>query len=169
MNGSERREEILKIIMKNENKISGTKLAEMFAVSRQVIVQDIALLRAEGYDIISTNRGYLCKQTRHSRVFYVYHEDDRIQEELNLIVDNGARAEDVFVQHGIYGELRADLMIDSRKKVAEFMIGIESGMSSPLNKITSGYHFHTVTAESEEILDVVEQELMEKRFLMEKK
>lgn len=167
MNGAKRREEILKIIMKNENKISGTKLAEMFEVSRQVIVQDIALLRAEGYEIISTNRGYLCKEKkRATRVFYVYHEDERIQEELNLMVDNGAKVEDVFVKHGIYGELHADLLIDSRKKVLEFMKGIESGMSSPLNKITSGYHYHTVTAESEEILDAVEQELKEKKILV---
>ena len=167
MNGAKRREEILKIIMKNENKISGTKLAEMFEVSRQVIVQDIALLRAEGYEIISTNRGYLCKEKkRATRVFYVYHEDERIQEELNLMVDNGAKVEDVFVKHGIYGELHADLLIDSRKKVLEFMKGIESGMSSPLNKITSGYHYHTVTAESEEIPDAVEQELKEKKILV---
>ena len=166
MNGVKRREEILKIIMENENKISGKKLAERFDVSRQVIVQDIALLRAEGYEIISTNRGYLCRQRKlATRVFYVYHKDERIQEELNLIVDNGAKVEDVFVQHSVYGELRADLLIDSRKKVTEFMKEIESGISSPLNKITSGYHYHTVTAESEEILDAVEQELKEKQFL----
>lgn len=167
MNGVKRRKEILDVIMKNEYKISGTKLAEMFDVSRQVIVQDIALLRAEGYDIISTNRGYLCKQKETvSRTFFVYHEDDKMQEELNLIVDNGAKAEDVFVKHSVYGELRADLHIDSRKKVTEFMIGLERGMSSPLNKITSGYHYHTVSAESEEILDAVEKELKEKKFLI---
>lgn len=167
MDGAKRRKEILEVIMKNEYKISGTKLAEMFEVSRQVIVQDIALLRAEGYDIISTNRGYLCKQKEKvSRVFYIYHEDDRMQEELNLIVDNGAKADDVFVNHNVYGELRADLHVDSRKKVAEFMIGIEGGMSSPLNKITSGYHYHTISAESEEILDAVEKELREKKFLI---
>lgn len=167
MGGAKRREEILKIIMENENKISGTKLAEMFEVSRQVIVQDIALLRAEGYDIISTNRGYLCKEKKHSRIVYVYHEDAQLQEELNLIVDNGAKVEDVFVRHGVYGELHANLSIDSRKKVAEFMNGIEKGISSPLNKITSGYHYHTLTAETEEILDAVEQELKERGFLAE--
>lgn len=167
MNGAKRREEILKIIMENENKISGTKLAELFDVSRQVIVQDIALLRAEGYEIISTNRGYLCKQKKQvSRVFYVFHDDDRIRDELNLIVDNGGKAEDVFVQHSIYGELRAELLIDSRKKVADFMIEIESGTSSPLNKITSGYHYHTVSAESEDILDAIERELKDKNFLI---
>lgn len=165
MGGAKRREEILKIIMKNESKISGTALAEIFDVSRQVIVQDIALLRAEGYDIISTNRGYLCKEKKHSRIVSVYHDDARLLEELNLIVDNGAKVEDVFVRHSVYGELHADLSIDSRKKVVEFMSSIETGISSPLNKITSGYHYHTITAETEEILDVVEQELKEKGFL----
>lgn len=166
MCGSERREEILKIIMKNENKISGSKLAEMFEVSRQVIVQDIALLRAEGYEIISTNRGYLCKEKQMaSRVFYVYHTDGQIQEELNLIVDNGAKVQDVFIKHEVYGELRAELLIDSRKKVMEFMKNMENGKSSPLNKITSGYHYHTIVAEDEKILDEVEKELKESNFL----
>lgn len=167
MSGAKRREEILKVIKENSQKISGTKLAEMFDVSRQVIVQDIALLRAEGYEIISTNRGYLCRDKKFfSRVFYVFHEDDRIMEELNLIVDNGAKAEDVFVEHSVYGELRAELRIDSRKKVKEFVQSIQNGQSSPLNKITSGYHYHTVSAETEEILDDVEKDLSEKNFLI---
>lgn len=169
MNGTERRDKILEIIMKNETKISGTALAEMFQVSRQVIVQDIALLRAEGYEIISTNRGYLCKEkTMASRVFYVYHEDDRILEELNLIVDSGATVKDVFVNHEIYGNLKAELEIDSRKKAKEFVQNIENGSSTPLNKITSGYHYHTVIAEKEEILEEIEAELRKCNFLVKK-
>ncbi|MDO4340122.1 MAG: transcription repressor NadR [Eubacteriales bacterium] len=168
MSGEKRRQEIMKYITGSKKPVSGTKLAEQFSVSRQVIVQDIALLRAEGLEILSTNRGYFCHTPAQSvRIFYVMHEDSRIMEELNLIVDNGGKVEDVFVHHEIYGELRAELALDSRKKVLDFVRGIESGKSSPLTTITSGYHYHTVSAESDEILDIIEKELREKNFLVQ--
>lgn len=168
MSGEERRKEILKYIGKSPVPVSGTKLAEYFHVSRQVIVQDIALLRAEGTEIFSTNRGYICKMpSLVSKVYYVHHDDSRIREEMNLIVDNGGRIENVFVHHEVYGELRAELAVDSRKKVEDFIREIKSGKSSPLNTITSGYHYHTVTAESEEILAAIEEELKEKGFLVQ--
>lgn len=168
MSGEKRRQEIMKYISESEKPVSGTKIAKMFEVSRQVIVQDVALLRAEGKEIISTNRGYVCSREAGecTRIFHVFHEDDRMEEELNLIVDLGGKAQDVFVQHEVYGELRADLSVDSRKKVKDFMNGIESGKSSPLNTITSGYHFHTVIAESEEILNMIEAELGKQGFLV---
>lgn len=167
MSGEKRRKELWNYIAGSVAPVSGARLAEHFHVSRQVIVQDIALLRAEGIEIVSTNRGYLCRiPSLVSRIYYVHHDDSRIREEMNLIVDNGGRIEDVFVHHEIYGELRADLLVDSRKKVADFLREIESGQSSPLNTITSGYHYHTVTAESEEILDTIEAELKEYGFLV---
>ncbi len=166
MSGEERRQEIIKFITGSRKPVSGTKLADQFQVSRQVIVQDIALLRAEGKEILSTNRGYICHGTASFvRIFYVHHDDSRILEELNLIVDNGGKVLDVFVQHEVYGELRAELAVDSRKKAAEFLHEIESGKSSPLNTITSGYHYHTVVAESEEILNAIGEELKIKGFL----
>ena len=166
MSGEERRREIVKYITGNHSPASGTLLAQLFHVSRQVIVQDIAILRAEGYEILSTNRGYLCHSPKAvSRVFYVLHDNSRILEELNLIVDCGGKVEDVFVEHEIYGTLRAVLAVDSRKKVQAFMQGIINGKSSPLNIVTSGYHYHTVTAESEEILDTIEEELRTQGFL----
>ena len=59
MTGLDRREDIVAQIQKSTVPLSGTKLAAIYKVSRQVIVQDIALIRAAGYDIISTNRGYI--------------------------------------------------------------------------------------------------------------
>lgn len=167
MSGEERRKEIIKYIAGSSRPVSGKKLAECFNVSRQVIVQDIALIRAEGTEIISTNRGYICQlPSEVSRVYYVHHDDNRIREELNLIVDNGGKVEDVFINHAVYGELRAELSLDSRKKAEDFIREIESGKSSPLNTITSGFHYHTVKAESEQILNNIESELKEKGFLV---
>lgn len=167
MSGEERRREIVRYISESREPVSGGKLAEHFQVSRQVIVQDIALIRAEGQDILSTNRGYLRGGSRISRIFYVLHDGSRIEEELNLIVDCGGCVQDVFVKHKVYGELRAELGVDSRKKVKAFLADMEKSRDAPLNSITSGYHYHTVLGESEEVLDEIGRELQAHGFLAE--
>ena len=92
MTGSDRRQEILKNIKESDRPVSGSKLAKDYDVSRQVIVQDIALLRASGYDIISTNRGYVLEgQTCAERVFKVRHTDEQLEMELCTIVDLGEK------------------------------------------------------------------------------
>ena len=100
-----------------------------------------------------------------SRVVYVCHTDKEIQEELNLIVDCGGKVADVFINHKIYGRLSAELGLDSRKKIGDFIAKIESGQSSPLKNITSGYHYHTILADSESTLDDIEAELARRGFL----
>lgn len=171
MDGEMRRKEILRQIKESSRPVSGTKLAECFDVSRQVIVQDVAVLRAAGHEILSTYRGYICqKEQPVRRVFYVSHSDDEIEEELNTIVDCGGTAEDVFIHHKIYGTLRAELSIRSRKQVQEFQKKLRTGESSPLKNITSGKHYHTVSADNEETLDAIEEELRRKKFItVEKK
>lgn len=169
MSGLERREKIVSLLKSNEKAIPAKTLADMFSVSRQVIVQDIALLRASGYDVISTNRGYLLNQpVTVSCVLKVYHTDEQIEDELNTIVDLGGTAVDVSVRHKIYGPMEAPLLINSRRKVQEFMKELNSGKSSPLKNITSGYHYHKIEAESEEMLKVIENALREKGYLIKK-
>ena len=122
MNGNERRDNIIQMLSKSREPISGKELAKLFDVSRQVIVQDIALLRAQEYKITSTNQGYiLLKEEKISRVFKVVHSDKEVEEELSTIVDYGGRVEDVFVYHKIYGTVRADLNIASRNDIKEFL------------------------------------------------
>ena len=167
MKGQERRQEILHLLSSSQSPLTGTALAEHFSVSRQVIVQDMALIRAKGHEIISTNRGYLlCAPLRVSRTVKVFHSNEEIEEELYSIVDLGGIAEDVFVHHKVYGTLRADLHIASRRDVQRFTEDIKSGKSSPLKEVTSGYHYHTISADSEETLDLIEKELKEKGFLL---
>ena len=145
MSGEERRNELLSRIRNSGKPLAGAGLAREFEVSRQVIVQDIALLRAAGYDIISTNRGYLLKGiSQSSRVFKVRHRDDQIEDELNTIVDCGGTVRDVFVNHEVYGEIRAELGVSSRLQVARFMEGINSGRSQPLKNVTSGIHLSLI-------------------------
>lgn len=168
MNGSQRREQIVRQIQESKEPVSGKKLAELYGVSRQVIVQDIALIRTAGYDIISTNRGYILNtQKAISRVFKVQHTDEQTEEELYEIVGLGGCVENVMVNHRVYGHMEAPLGIHSRRKAAAFIEDIKSGKSSPLKNITSNYHYHTVSAESEEILDEIEEMLRVKGFLIE--
>ena len=103
-----------------------------------------------------------------TRVVKTFHTDDEISDELNTIVDLGGIAVDVFVRHKVYGLLKAELNISSRRDVRKFMQEIKSGKSSPLKDVTSGYHYHTISADSEETLDLIEQELKEKGYLCEK-
>ena len=168
MTGSDRRSAIVERIRNSDVPVSGKTLAAAFDVSRQVIVQDIALISAAGYDIISTNRGYIINEPHLARrVFKVRHTDEQLEEELNAIVDLGGKVCDVIVNHRVYGRLEAELNITSRRKVAEFIADIKNGKSSPLKNITSDYHYHTVEADSEETLDLIGNMLREKGFLIE--
>ena len=152
MTGVKRRAEIVRQIQAQAEPVSGQKLAAAYGGSRQVIVQDIALIRAAGYDIIATNRGYILNApVAAKRTFKVQHSDDQLEEELCCIVDLGGCVQ---------------LNINSRKKIADFLEDIRSGKSSPLKNITSGYHYHEVTADNEETLDMVEHVLKEKGFLV---
>ena len=166
MSGEERRGKIIQTLKNSDKAISATTLAKEFDVSRQVIVQDVALLRANGKNIFSTNRGYLMQEDEETtRVFKVQHEDDEVEKELTTIVDLGGTVEDVFVYHKVYGVLRAEMNIKSRMGIRNYMEEIRTGKSSLLKNVTSGYHYHTVRAERVEILDMIQQELQKKGFL----
>lgn len=168
MTGDNRRKEIIKLLEETDNPISGDFIAKKLGVSRQVIVQDMALIRANGIQILSTNRGYLIEKSASAlccRVFKVTHSDEDTEDELSLIVDQGGHLLDVFVYHKVYGVIRGELDIKSRRDVSEYMKKIKSGKSSLLKNVTSGYHYHTVMADSEEILDAIQEELSAKGYL----
>lgn len=166
MNGETRRKEIIARLADASAPVSASKLAEELGVSRQVIVQDVALIRASGQPIASLARGYVLeKPNQAQRVFKVQHSDEDVETELNLIVDAGGIVEDVFIFHKFYGTVRAQMDIKSRYHVKQFLENIATGKSSLLKNVTSGYHYHTVTADSEETLDLIEKSLQEHGFL----
>lgn len=167
MQGSQRRQQLIDALRQSRTPLSGTALSQRFGVSRQVIVQDIAVLRAAGHEILSTHRGYVLHAPQSvTRVFKVLHSDAQIADELHTIVDLGGCVLDVYVRHRAYGQLTAPLSIRSRRNVSELLHAIESGASHPLKNVTSGYHYHTVEADSEQTLDLIEQALREKGYLV---
>lgn len=167
--GEKRREIILEALANASSPLSGSTLGKHAGVTRQVVVQDIALLRNSGYDIQATNRGYVLNTPKQipTRLFKVRHTIEETEKELCTIVDLGATVNDVVVNHRTYGQVQATLNIRNRRDVAHFLNDLNSGVSAPLMVVTSGYHFHNISAESEEILDEVEQALAQAGFLVE--
>ena len=129
-------------------------------------VQDITVLKGSGYEILSTHNGYIMQQTPlKERVFKLHHTTEETEDELNLIVDLGGTVVDVFVWHKVYGKMSAQLNIFSRLHVKQFIEGVRTGKSTELMNITGGYHYHTVRADSEEILDKIEKALEKRGYI----
>ena len=168
MNVNQRRKEIINLLLASKNPISGGELSKNFNVSRQIIVQDITVLKGLGYEIISTHNGYvLQKSPLVERVFKLKHSKDQTEDELNSIIDLGGTVVDVFVWHKVYGKISATLNIFSRLHVKQFLEGVRTGKSTELMNITGGYHYHTVRAESEEVLDKIEKTLLSKQYIVD--
>ncbi|MDF2611586.1 MAG: Helix-turn-helix type 11 domain protein [Lachnospiraceae bacterium] len=169
MEGQERRDRLIEILLQSKEPISGTLLAKKLGVSRQVIVQDIALLRAVNKNILSTTKGYLLyyqDEQKVIRCFLVKHTTEQIEDELCTIVDNGGKILNVIVTHDIYGEISADLIIKNRQDVYDFVKKVKTGNTVPLKELTANVHLHTVEADAEAILDKIEKALREKNYLL---
>ena len=166
MKVAERRKAIVNLLLASKSPISGGKLSEQFNVSRQIIVQDITVLKGLGYEILSTHNGYVIhKSPLVERVFKLKHTTEQTEDELNSIIDFGGTVVDVFVWHKVYGRISATLNIFSRLQVKQFLEGVRTGKSTELMNITGGYHYHTVRADSEEVLNKIENYLKEKNYL----
>lgn len=166
MKATTRRNEIAAVLLSSDVPVSGSSLSEKFGVSRQIIVQDISLLKAAGYDILATHNGYILQSSPlKERVFKLKHTTDDTEDELTTIVNLGGTVADVFVWHKVYGKVEAKLNIFSSMHIKQFIEGVRSGQSSELMNITGGYHYHTVRAESEEILDKIQDALNSKGYI----
>lgn len=169
--GENRRNKILKLIANQSAPLSASKLAQNFNVSRQVIVGDVALLRAAGHPITATARGYIMFQD-HDRFIAkiaVNHTQEQTEEELSLIVGLDAYVLDVTVDHPIYGEITGQLDIRSLEDVASFMKSINSGQVELLSILTQGTHLHTISCESKAHYNEVLEKLSEHGFLVDQR
>ena len=171
MTGEERRAQILQILKEQGPPLSGTALAKLFHVSRQVIVQDIALMRAENHGIVSTNKGYLYRteeteNIQPKRVFYVKHTTNQVLDEFMTVIELGGKILDVAVEHEIYGQIRVDLLIETAQDAAEFHQRLLSCRDNPLKVLTDDCHYHTVAAPSQKLLDLIQKELQNKGYLL---
>ncbi len=167
MRVGERRKAIVNLLLSSKEPISGGELAQEFDVSRQTIVQDITVLKGTGYEILSTSQGYVIRKTPLAeRVFKLKHTTEQTEDELSCIVNLGGTVVDVFVWHKVYGKIEATLNIFSPMHVKQFMEGIRTGQSTELMHVTGGYHYHTVRADNDAVLDRIEAVLNEKNYIV---
>ncbi len=170
LHSDERRREILRILTEKTMPVSASVFAEKFGVTRQIIVKDIALLRAEKKDIISTAKGYIlnkndsygCRTT-----VYVCHDAEHMEDELTTIVDLGGKVLTTAVEHPFYGTLGETLNIKSRKDIKNFFDRLKKTKSEPLLKLTQGKHIHIIEADDEESLQEICDALKEKGYISE--
>ncbi|GFN22928.1 transcription repressor NadR [Thermanaeromonas sp. C210] len=168
MKAAERREKILAILGRGQP-VTGAQLARWLGVSRQVIVQDVAILRARGSEVLATPQGYVLplREEGCRRTFACRHDLEGLERELLIMVDNGGKVMDVVVEHPLYGELRGYLMLSSRREVYEFINKLKKSGANPLYTLTgSGVHLHTVVAPDEATLEAMERELLEAGILL---
>ena len=169
MQADERRQAILNILQKSVYPISASVLASQLSVSRQIIVGDIALLRASGEDILATPRGYCIQRSEHGliRRVAVRHNGKAMEAELNAIVDQGCTVVDVIVEHPLYGQLTGPLQLSNRYDVAQFIARSQSADAMPLSQLTDGIHLHTLLCPSESAFQRVTSFLREQGILLE--
>ena len=149
--------------------IRGGELAKRFRVSRQCLVQDVAILRAAGEQILATPRGYRLPEERnhaHRAILACRHDPERTEEELQILVDHGVKVVDVIVEHPLYGDLRGSLMIESRADVQDFLGQVKAAHASLLSTLTGGVHLHTVEAARPEMISRAKARLRARGFLL---
>lgn len=170
--GDERHQLLVSTLKKAEAPISGSKLGELTNVSRQVIVSDITLLKAKGEPIMATNRGYVYmhKQAgpqKCEKIIVCNHTSDQTEKELNILVDHGVTVKDVKIEHPVYGDLTASVMVSNRSEVKEFIANIQQTNATFLLELTEGIHLHTILADSEQQITNAEEALKNAGILVE--
>lgn len=170
MRAEERRQAICNILNSSDQPVSAAALAGRFSVSRQIIVGDIALLRAAGAAISATPRGYVIGNKSPSgllRQVACRHPSEEMERELNAIVDQGCTVLDVIVEHPIYGQLTGPLQLASRYDVAQFITRCAQSEAQPLSNLTEGIHLHTLACPSEAAFRRVQAALRSMGVLLE--
>ncbi len=170
--GEERRSLILQLLKDSTEPLTGSELAARTNVSRQVIVGDITLLKAKNEPIIATSQGYIyLKQSSGNpyfeRTIACIHSPEDTEKELNLLVDHGVLVKDVRIEHSVYGDLTASIMVSNRQEVKQFLKKLQTTKASLLSELTGGFHLHTISASREEALNKAESALKAEGILME--
>ena len=163
----DRKAAIIEAIRTSETPVSASALARKLHVSRQIIVGDIALIRASGTQIIATPRGYVWERSNagSERKIAVLHAPQQMREELYTIVDQGAEVVDIIVEHPTYGQLVGQLQLSSRYDVDQFIDRMQG--NEPLSQLTHGVHLHTIRCRDAAVFERVENALRKKGLLYE--
>ncbi|MEQ8154168.1 MAG: transcription repressor NadR [Clostridiaceae bacterium] len=168
MDSRERRKKLENCIVNSCKPLKGSELANMFGVTRQVIVKDIAIIRAAGSNIIATPDGYVTNKEnfRYKKVLALSHSRDEMVRELELVIKYGGIIEDVIIEHPIYGELKGNLMIRNLNDLNNFLDKYKQYNAKPLSTLTGGIHLHTISTEKKEDMEMIMKDLEEAGYLL---
>lgn len=166
MNKEERKQRIIQKLQESDKAVSGDFLSQLLCVSRQIIVKDIAALRADGLEILASSRGYSLDRKKGLRkIIAVKHSSEQIKDELEIIIHNGGSVLNVIIEHPVYGEIRGDINISSESELFKFIALVQGSKAKPLLSVSEGgVHLHTIEVETEENYQVIKKELKEKGF-----
>ena len=170
MNSEQRRKKIISVLQTSDKPVSATNFANEFSVTRQVIVADIALLRASGYSIRAEHKGYVLEKSATDitlRRLVVKHGQNEVTDELYAVVDHGGKVIDVIVEHSIYGQITAELNLSSRYDVDRFILRIHETGAKPHSFLTEGLHIHTVAVRDEDSFQRIVGRLNELNILVD--
>ena len=160
MSSNERREKLLQILKKSDKPVKGSELSAELQVSRQVVVKDIALLRASGLEIIATSNGYIVLDSVKNE-FKIkcknHNSDDELYDELQTIIDLGGKVKDVIVEHPTYGVLKADLNVATNRDLRNFMQKAATNEFKQLSVLSPDYHIHTIEVDNDEIFEEIQK------------
>lgn len=165
-----RREYIKDLLNKDNIPKKGQELADELGVTRQIIVKDVAILRAEGINIIATPEGYMIPQKEIlglEKIIALSHGREDIGDELECVIKYGGIVKDVIVEHALYGEIKAMLMIKTPYDIQSFTEKIKEYDAEPLLSLTRGIHLHTIWVDSKENLEKIITELRTKGYLID--
>lgn len=168
MNSIERRDSIIKLLLESNKPLKGTTIAEKYAVTRQVIVKDIAILRAKGENIIATPDGYIVNNNegKVKAIIAVTHDEEQMFEEMSIVIKYGGIIEDVIVEHPLYGEIKGMLMIKNFNELNKFIMKYKEQKAKLLSVLTNGVHLHTIAADTEDDIELIIAELKERNFVV---
>lgn len=168
MRSIDRRDNILKLLLESTEPLKGSDIAKRYSVTRQIIVKDIAILRAEGKNIIATPDGYIINKNEKKvkAIIAVAHTEEEMFDEMNIVIKYGGMIEDVVVEHPLYGEIKGMLMIKNYNELNKFIQKYKEQRAKLLSVLTNGVHIHTIAAESQEDINLIISELRELNFIV---
>lgn len=168
LTSAERQSQIKATLAAESPAISASKFAKHFGVSRQTVVGDVALLRAQGAPIIATPRGYVLEpHDPHQALIVCKHTPEQAEEEMRLVVENGGAMLDVTIDHPVYGQLRGQLQVRTEADIKLFMARLRQHGGGLLSELTGGVHMHTIAVQKPEQLKVIKDALRQAGFLIE--
>ena len=168
MNSIERRKGIVNLLLESDGPLKGSVIAKEYSVTRQVIVKDIAILRAKGQNIIATPDGYIINANGNKikAIIAVTHTEDEMFDELSIVIKYGGTIEDVIVEHPLYGEIKGMLMIKNYNELNKFIKKYNEQGAKLLSALTNGVHIHTISAENNEDINLIISELKKHNFIV---